>query len=780
MKNKIVVAILFVIIILLVGCFQKNQEVTSGKSVKKIEQLSVASGEIMDVQDNVIISKKGITINGNINLQGKAKEGFEIIAETGDIVISGSVSVDGNNQEVKLKGIESDGASNFISGLVNGLLPSVNAEVEPEINLDGSITFTARQGSIEIHPSSVIKALDGKNAEDLIVRSLLSEKPEGSNADPVAKETADAGKEGGSIIFDALLVKLILSTNILKNPTFRFGNGGNGGNVVIEDAEGFPDELTPQMEYIGGRGGFSGRLILKGTTKLHYYVQSEQNGNIDGPFDLHADIIEPVLGKSLLNAVRVFGGAGGKGGNVEWIIDEDRRYKNVDFIDLIGGDGGLGMALGGRGGSAKFLSDKAFNYEERVPREATHVTVKGGNGGDVYFSYLPVAASVGGSGGLAVAQGNNGFDGYDGFDNLNEDSTLNGARGGDISIYYGDGGSIVAPVTDLMIGYPYNIISSDDLMSIFLQGSSGGDGAPQLGPVEINKAGDGGIGGDGCGSEGPGGNGGNGGDVIEIIAGNGGSGYFGGNGGNLYEVILGIGENGGQGTSPGKAGKTGAVLHSSTGAGGRGLIENGVAGEEFEEFSSPTNKGYIAVDGQTCKGGEVAKKITDECDTSWKFEKMTITTVPENIAGCSAQEGSRTDTLIRTWDCKSKVHKRIERAEPMIPGNFLRVRETRYDSARGCVFRGSVFEDEPLGDEVLTFDLQKCINDASGNLQLVKNCNKEHFNACGDYFPPPQVGRCPSFTTKSSSTCAAVTIKETNRLVFNGQLEPCPGEQSES
>ena len=589
--------LLAIILLVQVSCSDKSPDESVAKSVMKVQQLAVPQGEILIVQDDTIISEKGVNINGTIKFERTASGAAEIIAETGDIVISGTVSLD-ESAPVELQATENKHGLLLLM-LKKEFIPLVAAQtlsqtsdnkpIDPEIDTDGSITFTARQGSIQIRPTTVIKALNGRDGEDIIVRSLETTSDSERDTEPMTEEEGNPGKHGGNIIFNAKNGDVqIVITRVAEGwagPSFNFGNGGKGGDLIIEDGEGFPDELPPQMKYTGGEGGESGHFRFSSIdASVSYYTEIQDGNEVKkiGPFDIYSRITEPILERA---SIPISGGQGGAGGHVVWFVAGERSYKGVDFIDLAGGRGGDGVVFGGNGGRAEFLSGQVFNDDSIVPKEATHVTVTGGNGGDVFFSHLRVKNARAGNGGEALAIGNKGFAGNDGVDELGgKDSAINAARGGDVSIHYGHGGAIL-PVffspDDPKEKAAFRIISAEEAMRVFFPGSRGGHGAPQSMPVKSSQAGDGGQGGDGCAvtPPGPGGRGGNGGDILEVVAGNGGSGAIGGDGGNIYELILGTGANGGNRHEPGGGGATGALISFRVGEAGAGLNENGLGGQ---------------------------------------------------------------------------------------------------------------------------------------------------------------------------------------------------------
>ena len=621
-KPIIMITVITAIIILAVVLFwlAVGRNKTPAEGVMRLDELKILAGETMEVSDKQIISQGDINIEGNLVFRALdgAPAGVEIISESGNIAIAGSVTLAENDGLPATSALHNFIgrllATPVIAAMTESMPPTTGGqEAVAEISLDGSVIFTARRGLIEIRPTAVIRALNGKNGEDIIVRSLETTSDSESDTEPMTEEEGNPGKHGGNIIFNAPNGDVqIVITRVAEGwagPSFNFGNGGKGGDIIIKDGEGFPDELPPQMKYTGGEGGESGHFRFSSIdASVSYYTEIQDGNKVKkiGPFDIYSRFTEPILERA---SIPISGGQGGAGGSVVWFVDGERSYQGVDFIDLAGGRGGDGVVFGGQGGRAEFLSGQVFNDDSIVPKEATHVTVTGGNGGDVFFSRLPVKNARAGNGGEALAIGNKGFAGSDGADELGgEDNAINAARGGNISIYYGHGGAILPGFSSPDKpgkGAAFRIISVEEATRVFFPGSRGGHGAPQTAPIKSSQAGDGGQGGDGCAvtPPGPGGRGGNGGDILEVVAGNGGRGASGGDGGNIYELILGTGGNGGNGQEPGGGGATGALISFRVGEAGVGLNENGRGGQKIAPDGGDdilTNQGYIAVDGESC------------------------------------------------------------------------------------------------------------------------------------------------------------------------------------
>ena len=510
----------------------------------RVTRYEVAEGSVDRVSAGTeIIAEEGIEIAGTIRVDGAVDGDFVLTAETGDIVISGSIIVDGAKAATRLDGIRFASSDPFEALAPSDWLNQTRATPRPGVSY---IVF-AKQGDIVIARLTRFEAGDGQSALDEKIASWGGDFYAGTN-----------GARGGDIVLDA-------PNGVIRLPTdreggdpaiFDLGDGGDGANVEVDRQAFTTDE--DRLLLAGGNGGQSGRLI---------FVTPSVEGVPSGRelFDNNMRLI--------------IGGVGGKGGYAVWVagkvgtvrFDEDgwavearqvfpKLEVALESIEMHGGHGGDGARVGGNGGVGGYLGAN-LDVGEPVPA----VETSGGQGGAVFTSPVPVVAARGGDGGGFYAWGNNGWDG----DKAEDGRTFrNGANGGSVFAWGGNGGHIVGDANQFPGG---------------VGGNGGGSGTvgPNGEPWTLPQSGQGGRGMPGCENGGPGGEGGDTG-ALRVLGGDGGrgpldgtSGEAGGHGGDVATLFPFAGD-GADGNPPGAGGENGPVeVRGGTGGAGATPGSNG-------------------------------------------------------------------------------------------------------------------------------------------------------------------------------------------------------------
>jgi hypothetical protein len=622
--------LVLVILIVLYFVFLGRNNLTQTNGVMETKQLNIPVGESMKVTDGKIISSGDIIIDGELiyNPTEDGDKTLEIISETGDIVLAGTVRMQ-TPQKTALNYIW----TKFI-GVVKAQNLADNVDSVERDAVSGAIVYKSLNGNITIRPSANLITTEGAEGDDVVLQSL----PE-LNRSGKSIFYGNSGDFGGRMFFEARngqLKILLTHASIGIKPSFHAGNGGDAGSVLVVD-DNFSDILPSNIIIVGGLGGGSGSFLVTEGTPFSYYWQSpdDQPNVIRGPLDLNSNDIEATLGWKIEDAINFTGGNGGSGGAAYWEIATDRAYKNVSSIEMIGGDGGGGQMIGGVGGDGSFISGKVFNHKDHSFLEATSIITRGGIGGYVNYGFLAIKNARGGDGGTAVAVGNNGVN--------------NSMKGGDVRVYHGSGG---------------NASGGDGENSrLFIRGR-GGNGAPQSAPEFTTASGFGGNGENGCEEEidKTGTGGGDGGDIVELVAGDGGDGWIGGNGGNLYLHSLGDGGNGGNGLPQGVGGEGGALISSATGGAGEGVFESGRSGREVGLITVGGKAGSLGKECDNPDGPELdlvpikkpdglLEELVSSGNWLWRQSSAGGTTEHRSFYGeCNAQAGSE-----RCYEIRKRV-----------------------------------------------------------------------------------------------------------------------------
>ncbi len=356
----------------------------SDERTMQVESFLLPAGEVMEFPSEFeIVSEGDVEIAGDIMVTPDREGPFRIISKNGDITISGSMIV-----------LDPEPSGKTTAGHSGTDIEIVNERLSGVIDLTQPIKSTFIAGH-------------GADAPDFTVvfgRLLLS---------------ANTGRPGGDVIFRCTRGTIRLPAHHEHVvPLFNPGNGGHGGDIVIDKRRFSMGTDDTTLELVGGAGGASGRLVL------------------DAPMIENMPSIEQLRS----DTAWVGNSHGGPGGDAAWDNSDnitgapsDHSVKyDLTEITLRGGDGGDGGVRGGNGGHAVYHSGRVMN-ERGDP--VADVMVIGGNGGDIFDSPLPVTECHGGDGGGFAVIGNAGWDGSD--PDL-DGGPLDGGEGGDV---YGEGGS---------------------------------------------------------------------------------------------------------------------------------------------------------------------------------------------------------------------------------------------------------------------------------------------------------------------------------------------------
>ncbi len=534
----------------------------------RVTRYEVAEGSVDRISAGTeIIAEEGIEIAGTVRVDGTVDGDFVLTAETGDIVISGSIIMDSAKAASRLDGIRFASSDPFKALAPSDWLSQTRAIPRPGVS---HVVF-ARQGDIVIARLTRFESGDGQSA--------LDERIASGGGDDFYMGTN--GASGGDIVLDA-------PNGVIRLPTdreggdpaiFDLGDGGDGANIEVDGQASTADEF--QLLVVGGSGGQSGRLMFITP------VEGVPSGS---------ELFE--------NNMRLFvGGVGGKGGYAVWfhvspgwtiLFDENgwvvsaqgetltEQETSLELIELHGGHGGSGATMGGNGGVGGY-----FAHAPRVGDPVPSVEVSGGQGGDVFSSPAPVVAPRGGDGGGFWVRGSKGWDGE-----RAPDGRLfrDGSNGGSVLGWGGKGGDILGDANKFPGG---------------VGGTGGGTDGPH--PWGIAWVGRSGAGMYGCEEGGPGGNGGDPGRV-RIFGGDGGRGPLdgtrgeaGGDGGDVW-VLLPSPGRGGDGDPPGMGGQSGysEVRGGRGGAGATPGRDGAWTGPDFAD-KPPGDP------GEPCEGGPAAQ-----------------------------------------------------------------------------------------------------------------------------------------------------------------------------
>lgn len=566
-----------------------------------------------------VVANNGINIQGEILIKPEREGDFTIRCLKGDMILDGRIRVDtagvGTKSQSGLGQLKAGDPGNRVG--LNFFLESTG-----HLILDKNFEAIAGAGQHaadiaitggELDDNGTFKGREGTNGGDIIVNS-----------------------QNGYIFF--------YEREESSPPMFSPGNGGNGADLIVE-TQTF-NTSADKLELLGGNGGNSGFVQI--TAK-----------EISG------------LGNIPTSAL-ISNGSGGKGGDVIWDVSgflskeftgADTRFslKNIRFR---GGKGGDGLAQGGDGGDAIYLSYKVINY---VGSSIASVEVTGGDGGNVKADYsnvflnsgpgenipFPLENVYGGNGGGVIALGNMGWDGVPAHDG----GHIDGASGGDVSARGGNGGHVEEGVIFLEEarggngGQPNNrLLASGLFLARYHIPDANGDFTSIHYGVIAGSGGKGASDCEGC----PGGNGGNAGRA-EAIGGNGGNaphviGGRGGYGGDVWTAASFSLQNasGGDGNPPGNGGQPGEVI-ISPGKGGLAYQP----GENGNHVGILQNNPQPAPDGMLC--GEGFECESDSSDNGGNNEdchlEMGATyTAHYEIESIGDHGNGYTTSLLQSWN----------------------------------------------------------------------------------------------------------------------------------
>ena len=363
----------------------------------KVTQFVVGEDQERHVSAGLeIVASEGIEIRGDLIVDAREGGDLQLTAENGDVVLEGRILV-GEAGQAAAAGRKAASSTN---------------QTVPPLRPGASIIVTARgpNRNIILRRFTLLQSGRGQAAADEVV-SILS---------GYSSHQGAAGSNGGDIILRAPLgtIRLPQDRQVGDPALFGLGDGGDGADVTV--ARSF-DTGETSLELRGGPGGDSGRLIFE-AANVEGVPPAEEMAS-------RPDFIE--------------GGTGGRGGHVLWDNTEagsatpgagplDKKFPLTEII-LMGGYGGDGARMGGRGGYAAYLSNRVIN---ELGQPTASASAYGGRGGDVFASPVPLAVVIGGEGGEYVVVGNNGADGTS--------AHRNGAEGGNVLGQGGDGGDVLA------------------------------------------------------------------------------------------------------------------------------------------------------------------------------------------------------------------------------------------------------------------------------------------------------------------------------------------------
>ena len=551
MKRIVFISFLLIDLFVIPSCQEQNPGQKIGKEVgcegASCQFFSIPEGSVLTyTAGSEIVAQEGIDIAGTLIIKSDDPEDFKITTLTGDITISGSIVFDSTNRpssggRVAATGNGSDGRSLVIESVAGNLWIEATANIQAEDGASGADRLIGTTGFPEGTLTGVIKGIDGSKGGHIKLNA-----PNGNISLPTVHE--------------------------VKGVLFKPGNGGDGGSIVLDDANFLPAEGVKRIEINGGNGGHSGSIELNTEEVIGMWSTSD-------------------LQNEAVNRFFISGGFGGKGGDVEWVLNFTHPGLTLDGMTFNGGTGGDGMLLGGSGGYAFCFITEAINP---LGKKITEVVVAGGNGGNIVpAAGLAMYTVRAGDGGAFAVHGVRGWDG--GKDPQTNIVYKDGAEGGDVSAYGGNGGDIKEGVTAL-----YGVAGDGSLTALaqesFVQQLASRYDAPENFELPFFgvSAGSGGDGDNGCMAQSSGGNGGKAGDV-HIQA---------GDGGKVYGDIL--------NTRDGKGGNIWWHGTLKNGKGGNGLVAGqGAAqsssisadpglGSEAGQLLRTQSEAADGMDGQAC------------------------------------------------------------------------------------------------------------------------------------------------------------------------------------
>lgn len=156
-----------------------------------------------------------------MHIDGSIDGDFVLTAETGDIIITGSIIVDSPNAASRLDGIRLASSEPFNALAVSTWLNQNRATPRPGV----SYVVNSRQGNIVIGRLSLIESGDGQSALDEKIASLSDDSYRGTNGAP-----------GGDIVLHAPngVIRLLTDLRSGDPAIFDLGDGGDGANVEVD------------------------------------------------------------------------------------------------------------------------------------------------------------------------------------------------------------------------------------------------------------------------------------------------------------------------------------------------------------------------------------------------------------------------------------------------------------------------------------------------------------------------------------------------------------------
>lgn len=467
--------------------------------------LHVARGETRRLPAGGVVwtAVEGIDVHGTIAVPAGTGD-LTLVAETGAVLLDGAVVF-----ERDATGL---GARASVGGAAEKRAAPRTAGGDGRDG--GGVLVEARSGDLRISGSHFFITGDGGDAQPVTLETLAG------------SYTGPRGGHGGDVVLRAPAGEVeILPRRPDDPPPFTLGNGGAGADVALS-----PVLVTTgaQLGVQAGWGGESGRLLIEARAASY-------PGGVERAFR---------------------GAAGGRGGTVSWEPAGEPPLK-TDTVLLVGGVGGEGTLVGGRGGDARY---RAHGVVNAPGGPVTAIAVDGGSGG---------AAMVGRERGLGFWGGT--------------EDRFQGGRGGDAEAFGGHG----LPGTSAPGGHGRDGAPGQ---SVKVGGGQGG-AVPNDRHARAGAGGDvtaaSGAGGDGAGAC-DGGRGGAGGaaGALEARGGDGGSvsdrtvrseptasaPAFGGDGGAVRHAEVGAPGRGGEGSPPGTCGPVAAGDEVSGGEGGDGFL----------------------------------------------------------------------------------------------------------------------------------------------------------------------------------------------------------------
>jgi hypothetical protein len=491
----------------------------------RVAHLLVSATETRSVPGaSAIVAEDGIELLGHLVMAGTPADGLTLVAESGDLVLEGSIDARGTAPASGAAALAPLGAS------VRAALRPRGAE-PPSCGDGGDVFVTADTGNLRIGASFFALGGDGADCAPLEVSdaSQLLQSPHAADL-----FEGRAGGKGGDMVVAAPLGNVRFAPRPADDPgPFSPGSGGAGQDLTFSPRfvppGPFPDPMgKPNVRFNAGSGGSSGRLRL------------------------HGALVDTAP------LPRLYGiGDGGRGGSLRWELASGEWLfpSGTEEIVVSGGWGGTGVVRGGRGGDTRYEGDRIVN---RPGEPVTGVVAIGGFGGGVHGDVArgPEDLVVGGDGGHGEATGHAGW---------HADATHAEAGTGGRAVV---GGGFAHAFSDLP-DHPKSAAGrGGDARG---RGGRGGNGRPSCEDPP-----------------GPGGSGGRGGSVRVVGGGGGdapGGRGRAGDGGSVLFAETGSPGVGGDGSPPGACGLVAERAESVPGDGGTGLVL-GAQGEAVEVLST--------------------------------------------------------------------------------------------------------------------------------------------------------------------------------------------------